>query len=391
MLVAAERIFSKKILWLIRTPTEQIAKTHIAELNTKFQSHGLDLTELRAICHVLPSAFENDSDGAKAAWKSKLLERLREIVGKEEKVEAIRRNGAYDGGGDDGLPTGPFDPDASPVRVKHMASTPFTQTKMDDIRRTCTEGGTFNENRDTLRKKREEPVEVIPNSDRIDHSTIGVVMSDNRDFLSRLNSCLGGGPSASPGDSDEGRQPPSFLAEIAQRNQNEEQKDSFKAKLSAALGDGGGVGGDQSNKSGPPSFLAEIAKRKQQAGGSDGIKAKLSAVLKGGGARASPLQQPSSSAPSFLDELKAKKKGKQAAKAQDENSKDTPKKSKSAPSFLDELKAKKKGKQAQAQDENKDTPKTKATAGRPSPAPLGDRSNKKLSFLEAISARGQVS
>ena len=88
----AERIFAKKILWLIRTPTELIAKTHIAELKTKFQSHGLDLAELRAICYVLPEAFENDSDAAKAAWKSKLLERLRELVGKEEKGEKIRRN-----------------------------------------------------------------------------------------------------------------------------------------------------------------------------------------------------------------------------------------------------------------------------------------------------------
>ncbi|GMH92820.1 hypothetical protein TL16_g12462, partial [Triparma laevis f. inornata] len=183
----AERIFARKILWLTRSPPESIAKIHIAELKTKFQAHGLDLVELRAICTILPEAFENDADGAKG--------------------EAQRRNAAY---GD--VPAGPFDPDASPVRQKHAVSTPFTKNNLDDVRRACKEGGNFTENRDTLRKKREEGSVVVPNADRIDVSTIGVVMEDNKDFMSRLESCLGGTPVATPRKG--GGQAAGFLDEI---------------------------------------------------------------------------------------------------------------------------------------------------------------------------------
>ena len=80
----AERIFKKKILWLVRADPKMIVKVHIAELKTKYQNQGLDLCELRAVVAVLPGEFENDADGKKKEWRDNTVEKLREMVKKEE-------------------------------------------------------------------------------------------------------------------------------------------------------------------------------------------------------------------------------------------------------------------------------------------------------------------
>ncbi|GMH66802.1 hypothetical protein TrST_g7489 [Triparma strigata] len=353
----AERVFGRKILWLTRSSPELIAKTHIAELKTKFQAHGLDLVELRAICTVLPQDFENDADGAKGMWKSKLLDRLRELVAKEEKGDVQKRNSAYDG-----MEAGPFDPDASPVRQKHTASTPYTKNNLDDVVKLCKEGGNFNENRDTLRKKREEGSVVVPNGDRIDHSKIGVVMEDNKDFMSRLESCLGGTPVATPRKVANG-----FLDEIAKRKTEGEDgsggggNQQIKAKLNAIFGGGGGGGGEGGSGT---SFLNELKAQKRNkkvdnvnVGGEAG----------GGGER-----------PSFLEELKAKRDEKAEDDENDEN--------RAPPSFLEEIKKNKSGKTAE---------KRKGGGGLKSPLGIrqhecGNANSQKkagMSFLEEIAAR----
>jgi len=105
----AERIFDKKILWLIRADPVFITKIHIAELKTKFQANRLDLCELRAVVSVLPMDFENDADGKKLEWREKLVDMLREKVKKEEggDPQAGKRDRAY---GEE--VKGPYDPDA---------------------------------------------------------------------------------------------------------------------------------------------------------------------------------------------------------------------------------------------------------------------------------------
>ena len=61
----AQRIFTRKVLWLIRAEKTAIANIHIAELKTKYQANALDIVELRAVVSALPPFFENDADGAK--------------------------------------------------------------------------------------------------------------------------------------------------------------------------------------------------------------------------------------------------------------------------------------------------------------------------------------
>ena len=80
----AARVFSKKVLWFVRKHPSDIAKTHQADLNSKYTSLGLDIVEMRAVYAVLPEEFELDSDGKKAKWKHNFKQKMLELSTKEE-------------------------------------------------------------------------------------------------------------------------------------------------------------------------------------------------------------------------------------------------------------------------------------------------------------------
>lgn len=320
------RVFQRKVLWLIRSEPATISKIHIAELKTKYQANALDLIELRAVVSALPPSFENDADGAKGAWKSNLVERLHELVAKEEKGEIQKRNAAYGG-----LEHGPFDPDASPLKISHHVSTPFGKNDMESIRKTCRDGGKFTANRDTIQKQKQEGSVVVPNKDRIDPDAIGSVIIGNEGFMDRLNSCIGGEtlPSSTSNEKKD------FTIEVNSAT----DKDSIKAKLEGLFGGGGGhvaakpVKWASTPKASPstPSFLDEIKARK---------------------AKNAAQKDSTPKAPSFLDEIKANraakenfscvtpksKSAKKKALGDRTNSPTTHASTKQASSFLDELK-----------------------------------------------------
>ena len=87
----ARRVFSKKILWLLRMPRAAIARFHQADLQSKYSYQGLDLVEMRAIWAVLHDsndggdlAFQNDATGVKAAWLLAVKTKLEEMEKKAE-------------------------------------------------------------------------------------------------------------------------------------------------------------------------------------------------------------------------------------------------------------------------------------------------------------------
>ena len=337
------RVFQRKVLWLIRSEPATISKIHIAELKTKYQANALDLIELRAVVSALPPSFENDADGAKGAWKSNLVERLHELVAKEEKGEIQKRNAAYGG-----LEHGPFDPDASPLKISHHVSTPFGKNDMESIRKTCRDGGKFTANRDTIQKQKQEGSVVVPNKDRIDPDAIGSVIIGNEGFMDRLNSCIGGEtlPSSTSNEKKD------FTIEVNSAT----DKDSIKAKLEGLFGGGGG------HVAAKP--VKRVVMKVNSATDKDSIKAKLEGLFGGGGGHvaAKPVKwastpKASPSTPSFLDEIKARK----AKNAAQKDS--TPK----APSFLDEIKANR----AAKENFSCVTPKSKSAKKKA----LGDRTN----------------
>eukprot|EP01041_Mallomonas_annulata_P010063 gene10063-20963_t len=151
----SKRIWLRKALWLTRTPKEVIAKVHIADLQTKYSTQGMDEVELRAILASLPERFENDQKLTKVAWRESVLQSIQskakplpecltqvavEAAGAENHttstltcpdqiseryntivkyVDAMVRNAAYKslkdampvGGWQGVTPFGPFDPD----------------------------------------------------------------------------------------------------------------------------------------------------------------------------------------------------------------------------------------------------------------------------------------
>jgi len=59
---------------------------------------GLDIVELRAVYACLPREFANDGDGAKAAWRESVREKLVALVAKEASgslTASEKRNSAY--------------------------------------------------------------------------------------------------------------------------------------------------------------------------------------------------------------------------------------------------------------------------------------------------------
>ncbi|CAM9136182.1 unnamed protein product, partial [Ectocarpus fasciculatus] len=72
----ARRVWNEKCLWLLQMSPHAIAKLHIADLQSKFSTQGLDEIELRAVYFALPDKFENDSTGEKENWRDGILQRL---------------------------------------------------------------------------------------------------------------------------------------------------------------------------------------------------------------------------------------------------------------------------------------------------------------------------
>ena len=95
----AQRLWKCKSLWLVVMAPEDIAKVHIADFRSKYDWHGLDIIELRAIYHVLPEWDRTSASLVKAEWKDGLATRLEDLARKEQAGTLSRqemRNAAYD-------------------------------------------------------------------------------------------------------------------------------------------------------------------------------------------------------------------------------------------------------------------------------------------------------
>jgi uncharacterized coiled-coil protein SlyX len=97
-LALARRVWSAKALRAVRAPSELLRKAHVADLRGTYTPTGLDIVELRAVYACLPKEFANDGDGAKAAWREAIREKLVAMVAKEVSgslTAAEKRNSAY--------------------------------------------------------------------------------------------------------------------------------------------------------------------------------------------------------------------------------------------------------------------------------------------------------
>ena len=97
-LALARRVWSAKALRAVRAPSELLRKAHVADLRGTYTPTGLDIIELRAVYACLPKEFANDGDGAKAAWREAIREKLVAMVAKEASgslTAAEKRNSAY--------------------------------------------------------------------------------------------------------------------------------------------------------------------------------------------------------------------------------------------------------------------------------------------------------
>lgn len=95
----AQRLWKCRSLWLVVMAPEDIAKVHIADFRSKYDWHGLDITELRAIYHVLPEWDRTSASSVKAEWKDGLRTRLEDLARKQQAGTLSRqelRNHAYD-------------------------------------------------------------------------------------------------------------------------------------------------------------------------------------------------------------------------------------------------------------------------------------------------------
>ncbi len=87
---AAKRIMNTKILQFLYLDKEKIARTHIADLNSRFVPNNLDIRELRAIYTRLPEEFTQDNGGHKKTWLENYRVKLKALVAKEESGKLTR-------------------------------------------------------------------------------------------------------------------------------------------------------------------------------------------------------------------------------------------------------------------------------------------------------------
>jgi hypothetical protein len=135
----ANRIWTKKSLWIINTHPDDTKKVHIADLNTKYGNQGLDIVEMRAIWANLPLEFDNDGDGKKAQWRGLFRQKLEELTVKEasNRLSAMeKRNPAYKT--HDTLSV--YDPNVEITRTEIQKSTAFDVTEKPEIKSTLGEG-----------------------------------------------------------------------------------------------------------------------------------------------------------------------------------------------------------------------------------------------------------
>jgi hypothetical protein len=135
----ANRIWTKKSLWIINTHPDDTRKVHIADLNTKYGNQGLDIVEMRAIWANLPLEFDNDGDGKKAQWRGLFRQKLEELTVKEasNRLSAMeKRNPAYKS--HDSLSV--YDPNVEITRAEIQKSTAFDVTEKPEIKSTLGEG-----------------------------------------------------------------------------------------------------------------------------------------------------------------------------------------------------------------------------------------------------------
>ena len=92
----AKRIVDQKILWLVHHEASRTAKTHVADLRSRYMYHDLDAVELRAVYACLPAGFEQDHDAAKAMWRRDVRRKLEESVKRAATGESRAGHPAYD-------------------------------------------------------------------------------------------------------------------------------------------------------------------------------------------------------------------------------------------------------------------------------------------------------
>jgi hypothetical protein len=94
-----KRIFRNKALHIIHYPKNMLRKMYVSDLVNKFDiGSSLDLIELRAIYASLPTEFDNDNDGQKAAWKERIRSQLVNMVRNNESNNITsnkKRNSVY--------------------------------------------------------------------------------------------------------------------------------------------------------------------------------------------------------------------------------------------------------------------------------------------------------
>ena len=97
----AQRLWRCRSLWLVCLATEDIAKIHIADLRSKYDWHGLDIVEMRAVYYKMEQIHWDrtvSNSRVKAEWRDNLKTKLDELAHKESAgllSANERRNVAY--------------------------------------------------------------------------------------------------------------------------------------------------------------------------------------------------------------------------------------------------------------------------------------------------------
>ena len=87
---------AQKILWLVHADPKLTAKTHVADLRSRYAYHNLDAVELRAVYASLPTEFENDHDGAKRIWRTEIRRKLADAIDRATTEGGPIGHAAYD-------------------------------------------------------------------------------------------------------------------------------------------------------------------------------------------------------------------------------------------------------------------------------------------------------
>ena len=97
----AQRLWRCRSLWLVCLAAEDIAKIHIADLRSKYDWHGLDIVEMRAVYYKMEQIQWDrtvSNSSVKAEWRDNLKTKLDELAHKETAGSLSaneRRNAAY--------------------------------------------------------------------------------------------------------------------------------------------------------------------------------------------------------------------------------------------------------------------------------------------------------